>query len=738
MKTKILKSILAAFLVASFIIAPTVLGDAPRALTAHAADDVPVVRIDKTYLTAGEALSVDNPADLTLEYYVGEQKIETDSLVLSEEYFENWITVRGYDGDGNSYEDSAYFAKLPVIYIGTDVGRPVTSKLAYKPGTMFVQNNTASESVEYNGAIQIKGRGNTSWTMPKKPYRIKLDKKADLFGLGANKNWVLISNYLDESLLRNKTAYELSRELGLEYMDSAWCDVIFNGEYVGCYLLCEQIRIDETRVNIFDWEAEAKDAAKAIVKAEKKKGNILDQDALEEVMKSDLSWITTGTVDFEGATYSTGRTYDDLAGGFLFELSDEYDEISKFTTASGLKIMLKSPEYLNTNEEMTALVEEFWGNFENAYRSEDGYVTTLDGTSHHYTEYADLDSMVSYWLVMEIMGNVDGVYKSRFAYMDLGSLLKFGPAWDFDWGSGSLAVSYLPTGWKATKRNIDQCFFNDWVDDPFFMMKAIEKYWEIRPYLESVFADGGALDGNIAYLSEAGLADGARWDRKVTWPDKARGFETDAEMFRGFMQERLVWLDSQFSSDKRVLGSTNSNYSSFPYTKSNKISFEFSNTAKDTLTEHVPADAMIACGADTQATVRVSDDATVSLNVYINGLFYDSFVLTNGAVCFDIDAARLTEAAGRKNMVSVIGKDASGATTVKNYYTLTRYEPEPVPGDANGDSSLDMKDVLMMRMAIAGIVDLDEGARSRADLNANGSVDMADVLKLRRIIAGIE
>ncbi|MBR0302789.1 MAG: hypothetical protein IJQ80_02965, partial [Clostridia bacterium] len=90
----------------------------------------------------------------------------------------------------------------------------------------------------------------------------------------------------------------LSRELGLEYMDSAWCDVIFNGEYVGCYLLCEQIRIDETRVNIFDWEAEAKDAAKAIVKAEKKKGNILDQDALEEVMKSDLSWITTGTVDF--------------------------------------------------------------------------------------------------------------------------------------------------------------------------------------------------------------------------------------------------------------------------------------------------------------------------------------------------------------------------------------------------------------------------------------------------------
>ncbi|MBR0303934.1 MAG: CotH kinase family protein, partial [Clostridia bacterium] len=205
MKTKILKSILAAFLVASFIIAPTVLGDAPRALTAHAADDVPVVRIDKTYLTAGEALSVDNPADLTLEYYVGEQKIETDSLVLSEEYFENWITVRGYDGDGNSYEDSAYFAKLPVIYIGTDDGRPVTSKLAYKPGTMFVQNNTASESVEYNGAIQIKGRGNTSWTMPKKPYRIKLDKKADLFGLGANKNWVLISNYLDESLLRNNT-----------------------------------------------------------------------------------------------------------------------------------------------------------------------------------------------------------------------------------------------------------------------------------------------------------------------------------------------------------------------------------------------------------------------------------------------------------------------------------------------------------------------------------------------------
>lgn len=732
MKTKVLKCLFAATLAVTllFNLVIPVLGGEP------AEDGTAYISIDKTYLKAGYVLQVSNPSDLDLEYFVGEEKIETDALLLTSDYYESWITVKGYDGD-KVYEDRAYFSKLPVLYLTTDDGKPITTKKTYKTGTMFVQNNVETEKTAYSGAMQIKGRGNTSWGYPKKPYRIKLDKKADLFGMGSNKNWVLISSYIDECFQRNKTAYDMSRELGLEYMDSVWCDVVLNGEYAGNYLLCEQIRIDETRVNIFDWESEAKDVAKAIAKAEKKKGNILDADALEETMKSDLSWVTTGTVEFEGAFYATGKTYDDITGGYLFELSNEYDEVSKFMTSNGLKVMLKSPEYLNTNQEMMEYVQTLWENFEGAIRSEDGYVETVSGERIHYTEFADLDSMVSYWLVMEIMGNNDAVYKSRYAYLDKDSLLKFGPAWDFDWGCGSSVVAYTSVGWKVTQRSNDQCFFKELTDDPMFIAKATEKYWEIRPYLESLICDGGILDIETDYLLESGHADEARWDRKVTWPETARGFENDAEMFKQYLTDRIAWLDAQFESDKKLISSTRSSSNSFPYKKSDdKISFDFSNVSADTLSANAPADALIDYGRDTDVNVQIKDANTVTLDVYINGLYHDSFEVESGAVSFAIESDSLTEEPGKKNVVSVVGKDQNGTSTYKNFYTLIKKkQPEIVPGDVNGDNRINSKDISQMKKYIAGLVEDDAIVFCNADLNGDGRVNSKDVSAIKRLIA---
>ena len=698
------------------------------------------ISIDKTYLKAGCALPVINPSNLDLEYYVGEERIGGDELVLSEEYYESFITIRAYDAEGALYEDSVYFSKLPVIYIDTDDGRSITSKSTYKSGSMFIQNNTESAKAEYNGVIQIKGRGNTSWSMPKKPYRIKLDKKADLFGMGSNKNWVLIANYLDECFLRNKTAYELSRELGLEYMDSTWCDLILNGEFVGNYVLCEQIRIDETRVNIYDWENEAKDVAKAIAKAEKKKGNVLDGDALEDLMKSDLSWISTGTVFFEGAYYSTGKTYDNISGGYLFELSDEYDEASKFMTSSGLKVMLKSPEFLATNQELMDHVQEFWQNFEDAYCSEDGYVTTSSGERVHYSELADLDSMVAYWLVIEIMGNVDAVYKSRYAYMDTDSLLKFGPAWDFDWGCGSSAVAYTPEGWKVTKRTLTQCIFKEWVDDPLFIAKATEKYWEIRPYLESLIEDNGTLDQEIAYLTESGLADEARWDRKVTWPNGARGFELDAEMFKEFMVRRIAWLDRQFATDKAAIGNTYTTASGHPYQLSGtKLNISISSAEADTYSEHAPANGVVFDGVNTNVAVTVSDPATTHVNVYINGLYFDTFELTDGDVEFTVGSDLFSEQIGKKNVITADGKDQDGSTTYRNYFTVIEKEPpEIVLGDVNGDGRISSRDLVLLKKVVANIVDCEDIVFVNADINGDGSITSADVAAIKRLLAELD
>ena len=628
--------------------------------------------IEKKLLCAGDELVINNPSGYELKLFAGGSEVAPDGFVLTEDHYEKWIEVRAFDGGEQVDADRVYFSRLPVLYINTDDGLPVTSKIEYKSGSMTVQNSGGAPYTSYDGAVSIKGRGNLSWGMPKKPYRIKLNKKTDMFGMGSNKNWVLINNYTDECFLRNTTARQIAARLGLEYMDNTWTTVVFNGEYAGNYLLCEQIRIDETRVDIYDWEEAAKDLASIINKAEKKRGNKIDKDALEDELKTDLSWVTGGSYTINGNEYSL-PDYD-ISGGYLFELSEEYDEVSKFTLLSGLKIMVKSPEYLNTNQAMMSYVKNYWQSFENAYKSEDGYAETENGRKH-YTRLADIDSMVSFWLVNEIMGNLDMNKKSRYAYLDKGGKIKFGPVWDFDWGCGT-SVAYTPYyGWVSAGDANTQSFFKEWLDDPMFVAKATEQYWKIRPYLEALVEDDGVLDSESAYLKESGLADEARWNRRnySLMKNNARGYLSDTGYFKKFLADRIGWLDSQFESDKKLLDSTRDSHSSYPYTRDDDaLSIDILNKKDDFITpeNHAKADAIVNEGQDVAVSIRVNDESTTSCKIYINGLEYGSADVKDGSADFVIQSFKLTVPEPGKNTISVTGKNAEGQTTCRSFATL--------------------------------------------------------------------
>ncbi|GHV39493.1 hypothetical protein AGMMS49546_11640 [Spirochaetia bacterium] len=98
---------------------------------------------------------------------------------------------------------------LPVIYINTVSGQEITSRENYiKTNIKIVDSANPGNNLE-NTAYkdEIRGRGNTSWGAPKKPYRIKFDKKTSLFGYEQAKSWVLLANYLDPTLLMNTVAF---------------------------------------------------------------------------------------------------------------------------------------------------------------------------------------------------------------------------------------------------------------------------------------------------------------------------------------------------------------------------------------------------------------------------------------------------------------------------------------------------------------------------------------------------
>lgn len=649
----------------------------------------PAFGINKLYLRAGENLSVNNPDNYDLKYYVDDTEIEGNTLTLKSNYYEKWITVKAYDGETQVAEDKVYFSKLPVIYINTEDGKNVSSKTDYKPADMSIQNNDNTGKELYNGTIDIKGRGNTTWKIyPKKPYKIKLDKKTDLFGMGKSKHWVLLGNYIDPCFMRNVSASELSHKLGVDTMDFVWTDLVLNGEYAGNYLLGEHVRIGKTRVDITDWEEEAESAASAIVKAEKANGFTLDKDALETIMKSNLNWINTGKVTFNEKEYNIADYYDynkDTSGGYLFELSDEYDEVSKFTTNGGLKVMLKNPEYLNTNTDMMSYVKDYWDSFEKAYKSENGYAK-YNGKNTHYTELADLDSMVGFWLVNEILGNNDAVYKSRYAYKAVGEKLKFGPTWDFDYGCGAFPLNAVPSGWKISKNvsddKRDANFYKEFLDDPLFIAKASEKYWEVRPYLQSLIDDGGVIDTNAEYLAESGEADSSLWDRHYIFPKTAKTFEEDVKAFKAYLSGRIKWLDSQFKTDDALINSTRVKESAYPYENAkNKISVSLLNTGKDNA-QNAAADGVLSSKKDLSLSVKVTDEDTSELKVYVNGFYNSTVYLKDNKYTFKISKENLTEPYDKKNVISFIGKDKRGDTTYKTFKTVKVFLDE---ADADSD-----------------------------------------------------
>src|SRR5574344_2137878 len=84
------------------------------------------------------------------------------------------------------------------INITTDGGKAITGKESSDYVTCSVSVTSDTKDWNYSGTGKIRGRGNSTWLWyPKKPYRIKLDKKASILGLGEDKDWVLLANYRD-------------------------------------------------------------------------------------------------------------------------------------------------------------------------------------------------------------------------------------------------------------------------------------------------------------------------------------------------------------------------------------------------------------------------------------------------------------------------------------------------------------------------------------------------------------
>lgn len=424
--------------------------------------------------------------------------------------YAHWLKFSVLNGGRSVIDRDVFVSKLPVCYVNTDDGEFPTSAKEKHTGTMRLQGNDSFKE-QYNGAVTVNVRGNTSAGYAKKPYKLKLDKKATLCGLGTqkSKHWVLLANMPDMSNMRNKLTFDFANDIGVLGMESTWVDVVFNGRYDGVYQLCEHIRVAGDRVDIFDWEGYSEDTGHTA---------------------EDLSWIDASSTD--------------VCGGWIFEFSTEMDEVSRFTVTSGnLKMltMVNSPEYLNTNGDMFNAARGFLQNYFDACTSP----TRKSGEGRHYSAYCDVDSMVGYFLVQELFGNQDAGAKSRYAYKDVGKKLKWGPVWDFDHAAGTSNMQKpSPERWHAAQGSM----YCEWLSDYRFARRARSRYLHVRDAYASLAAEGGTIDGYVDYLAESAQANDERWPQ-------SRSFAADVAVLKNFIVGHRAWLDVQFESTTNLLES---------------------------------------------------------------------------------------------------------------------------------------------------------------------------------------
>lgn len=118
--------------------------------------------------------------------------------------------VENVNGEAAEYVVSLSFSftGLPVVSISTASGMPVTSKDMWSKATITIDGVGRYDDLAA-ADIEIAGRGNSTWGYPKKPYKIKFDKRTEVLGMPEHKRWVLLANYIDRTLLRNDVAFYL-------------------------------------------------------------------------------------------------------------------------------------------------------------------------------------------------------------------------------------------------------------------------------------------------------------------------------------------------------------------------------------------------------------------------------------------------------------------------------------------------------------------------------------------------
>ncbi|MDE6444911.1 MAG: CotH kinase family protein [Muribaculaceae bacterium] len=421
---------------------------------------------------------------------------EGDSIAHSVETDSTYMVINDFIAGQTKVPLSAidslviHATDIPVLRIAFPDYPEATSlweKELYLDAVLSIEGNGYTEDMD-SLSLQIKGRGNSTWGMPKKPMRLKFPKKISICGFKKAKSYVLLNNYIDPSMMKNPLAMWLAKRLGVPYANTMVpCHVFINGSYAGAYTLTEKVGIN------------------------------------------------SGSVDI------------DEERGMLFEISAEFDEKYKFrSNIWELPVMVKDPDFdeLYDDNPESPSPDERLKLWEDDFNRAEQLVE--DGKC---ADAFDIETAVNYFLMAHFVWCGD-VWIPKSVYVHKESLeeeekYKFGPAWDYDATFNLLK----PTEDGFAYNPPDEPFavpymFKKIIDSEEFQSRYSERLKEFEEEIVPEFLE--FFDEYARLIEPSAKLNGLRWNQEhdLGWTKAVPSFDREkwVRLLREWIIERVQYI----------------------------------------------------------------------------------------------------------------------------------------------------------------------------------------------------
>ncbi len=380
-------------------------------------------------------------------------------------------------------DDSEYpYVDLPRFVIETDNLQEIRNTEDYVPASLQIYGKAAPQTTITS--LTIRGRGTSSFgSMPKYSLKMKFNKKTTLLGLPEDKEWALISNSGDKTLLKNFISLKLYSWLGGAYTPKTqFVELYLNRQYLGVYLLSETIKVSESRIDI------PKDNSSFLFEKTSKIG----------IRETDL-------------IIKTNNSY-------LF--------------------CIKSPKNsnLDTQEKLLNHLNEWESLLEN---SDSINADTLKA-------WLDIEDYLRYYWVQEFTKNSDANFnRSIFITWEEGQPMHYGPVWDFDLAYGNWIHEWVqnPSDWYVRYSGWDNKLFKNTLikkkaQDYWNLNKA---FFKSLPDSINKYARELAPATNNEFKRWPVLNNSENWDYKESYSNYSEAIDS----LNSWIMQRYQWVDKQ-------------------------------------------------------------------------------------------------------------------------------------------------------------------------------------------------